>query len=140
MRDSRLDIPASAEAAANLLKKENPVLDQLQLVSPVVIPDSYPLADSACTITIHPWEDGDMIQLTLWNAVMLHSWLLTAVQVDYSLKPLELGSIKFWKDGYTARISGFPRAMSHDTMIRVTKAIGEQVQQIKQTASSLINF
>lgn len=138
MRDSRLDIPASSEAAANLLKKHNPVLQQ---VSPVIIPESYETVDSTCKLTIHPWNDQDEIQVSLWMAVCMHSWLLEASRANYTVSPFKLEGKPFmWKDGHTVRIAGFPRQMSTDTILNVIKRIGEEVHQIKQTSSALINF
>lgn len=138
MRDSRLDIPASEEAATNLLKKHNPVLQQ---ISSVIIPESYETVESSCKITIHPWNDQDELKVSLWVAVCIHSWLLEASRSNYTVSPFKLEGKPFmWKDGHTVRIAGFPRQMSTDTILNVIKRIGEEVHQIKQTCSALINF
>lgn len=137
---NRLDIPVSAETAANLLKKPNQVLEDMNLGNGVV-PRDYQMAEVSCSIEIHPWRDDDTLYMSLWDAIRLHFWLIEASQTTHTAKPFEINGLPLmWKDGFVVRVHGNTRCMSTDTVSKLIKAIGEQVHQIKQTCSSLINF
>lgn len=103
--------------------------------------NQYEMAEVSCSVEIHPWSDDNALYMSLWDAIRLHSWLLEASQTTHMPKPFEVNGLPLlWKDGFVVRVYGNTRCMSADTVSKLIKAIGEQVHQIKQTCSSLINF
>lgn len=126
MNKSSPNIPVPPEALARVnLIEEN----QHEMVS------------ASAAVEIHPWDDSDVIFMSLADAVRLHEWLTKAVNIKEESTPFMVnGRPLMHKDGRTIVIPDFSRALAFDTITRLTRAIGKEVYRIKKICEPLVNF
>ncbi|QBZ70710.1 hypothetical protein pETSU_129 [Edwardsiella phage pEt-SU] len=119
-----IPVPPEALARVNLVE-ENP----------------HEMVEASLSIEIHPWDDSDVIFMHLADGVRLHEWLVRVMHSKGEIGPFVVNTKPImYKEGHVVIVPDFSRALSLDTMIRLTKRIGEKVQQVKQICNALVNF
>lgn len=126
MNKSSPSIPVSPEALARVdLIEEN----QHEMVS------------ASAAVEIHPWDDSDVIFMSLADAVRLHEWLTAVVNIKTTPTPFVVnGNPIMHRDGWTIAFPDFSRSLAFDNVTRLTRAIGMEVHRIKQICNALVNF
>lgn len=119
-----IPVPPEALAKVNLIEE-----NQHEIVS------------ASAAVEIHPWDDSDVIFMSLTDAVRLHEWLIKAVNVKEESTPFIVnGRPLMHKDGWAIAIPDFSRSLGFDMVTRLTRAIGKEVHRIKKICEPLINF
>lgn len=126
MNKSSPSIPVSPEALARVdLIEEN----QHEMVS------------VSAAVEIHPWDDDDVIFMSLADAVRLHEWLTTVVNIKTTPTPFVVnGNPIMHRDRWAIVFPDFSRSLAFDNVTRLTRAIGMEVHRIKQICNALVNF
>lgn len=101
----------------------------------------YEMVSASAAVEIHPWNDSDVLFMSLADAVRLHEWLVKAMHSKEKPEPFTVNTRPImYKEGHMVMLPDFSRGLSIDTLTRLTRAIGKEVHRIKQICSALVNF